>query len=283
MTVERQTQCSKSALGLRVCRLSKRYRWVSKIWSGSRELHATTEASLEIEPGKTLALVGSSGSGKSTLARCVTRLERPDEGEIWLGDIDIARLGARDLGPIRTKIQMIFQDPVTAMNPRMSALQLIEEPLLIQGRGTRQDRKERGAQLMTEVGLSPDWLNRSITKFSGGQKQRIALARALTIEPKCLVLDEALSGLDLANQLQIAELLLQLQATHSLTYLLISHDLTLVARMANSIAVMAAGRIVEQGPTDEMLSQPIQPETRALVASAERLQATLSLARGASA
>lgn len=282
MTVERQTQRSKSGLGLRVCRLSKRYRWASKFWSGSREFHATTEASLEIEPGKTLALVGSSGAGKSTLARCVTRLERPDEGEIWLGDIDIAQLGSRDLRPIRTKIQMIFQDPVTAMNPRMSALQLIEEPLLIQGRGTRRDRKERGAQLMTEVGLSPDWLDRPITEFSGGQKQRIALARALTIEPKCLVLDEALSGLDLANQSQIAELLQQLQATHSLTYLLISHDLTLVAGMANSIAVMAAGRIVEQGPTDEMLSHPTHPETRALVASAERLQASLSLARGAS-
>jgi ABC-type microcin C transport system duplicated ATPase subunit YejF len=177
---------------------------------------------------------------------------------------------------------MIFQDPATAMNPRMSALQLIEEPLLIQGRGTRQDRKERGAQLMTEVGLSPDWLPRPITEFSGGQKQRIALARALTIEPKCLVLDEALSGLDLASQSQIAELLLELQAAHSLTYLLISHDLALVAGMANSIAVMAAGRIVEQGPTDEMLSHPIQSETRALVTSAERLQATLSLARGAS-
>ena len=135
---------------------------------------------------------------------------------------------------------------------------------------------------MTEVGLSPDWLRRPITEFSGGQKQRIALARALIIEPKCLVLDEALSGLDLANQSQIAELLLELQVTRSLTYLLISHDLTLVAGMANSIAVMAAGRIVEQGPTDEMLSHPTQPETRALVASARRLQATLSLARVAS-
>ena len=281
MAVERQTESSRSALGLRVCRLSKRYRCASKFWSGRPDVRATTEASLAIEPGKTLALVGSSGSGKSTLARCVTRLERPDQGQIWLGDIDIAQLKSRDLRPIRTKIQMIFQDPVTAMNPRMSALQVMEEPLLIQGRGTRQERKERGAQLMTEVGLSPDWLNRLITEFSGGQKQRIAIARALTIEPKCLVLDEALSGLDLATQSQIADLLLQLQKTHSLTYLLISHDLTLVARMANSIAVMAAGRIVEQGPTNQILSHPTQPETEALVASTERRQAALSAARGA--
>lgn len=282
MPVERQTQCSNFAPGLRVRGLSKRYLCASKFWGRRRELHATTEVSLEIESGKTLALVGSSGSGKSTLARCVTRLERPDEGEIWLGDIDIAQLGSRDLRPIRTKIQMIFQDPVTAMNPRMSALQVIEEPLLIQRRGIRQERKERAAQLMTEVGLSPDWLNRRITEFSGGQKQRIALARALTAEPKCLVLDEALSGLDLATQWQIAELLLELQATRSLTYLLISHDLALVARMADSIAVMAAGRIVEQGPANEILSRPTQPETRALVTSTERLQAALCLARGAS-
>lgn len=283
MAVERQPQCSKSALGLRVCRLSKRYRCAGKFWMGGRDLHAATEVSFGIQPGKTLALVGSSGSGKSTLARCITRLERPDEGQIWLGDIDIAPLGSRDLRPIRTKIQMIFQDPVTAMNPRMSAFEVLEEPLLIHGRGTRQEWKERGAQLMTEVGLSPDWLNRLITEFSGGQKQRIAIARALTIEPKCLVLDEALSGLDLVTQSQIADLLLQLQATHSLTYLLISHDLTLVARLAHSTAVMAAGRVVEQGSTDEILSHPRQPETQALVASTERMQAALSSARGAGA
>ena len=283
MAIERQTEICKGALGLRVCRLSKRYRRAGQFWRGNREFHATSQVSLEIAPGKTLALIGSSGSGKSTLARCITRLERPDEGEIWLGDIDIARLGGRDLRLIRSRIQLIFQDPVTAMNPRMSALQVIEEPLLIQGCGNPEERKERGAQLMMEVGLSPDWLNRRITEFSGGQKQRVALARALTIEPKCLVLDEALSGLDLATQSQVADLLLQLQTTHSLTYLLISHDLTLVARMANSTAVMAAGRIVEQGPTSQMLSHPTEPETRALVASSERLEAALALARGASA
>ena len=283
MTVETQTPSAESALGLRVERLSKYYRLASKIWQGSRGLQAASEISFQITPGKTLALIGSSGSGKSTLARCVTRLERPDEGEIWLGDIEIARLGARDLRPIRAKIQMIFQDPVLSMNPRMSALEIIEEPLLIQCRGTPEDRRERAAQLMSEVGLSSDWLGRRITEFSGGQKQRIAIARALTIGPKCLVLDEALSGLDLATESQIVDLLLELQATHSLTYLLISHDLTLVTRMANSIAVMAGGRIVERGPANEMLAHPTQPETRALVASTVRLQRALSVARGASA
>lgn len=278
-----QTRSSQSALGLRVCRLGKRYRVEGRFWRGQREILAASEASFEIEPGKTLALVGSSGSGKSTLARCVTRLEKPDEGEIWLGGTNIAQLESRELRPIRSRIQMIFQDPIMAMNPRMSALQVIEEPLLIQRRGTRDDRRKRAAELVKEVGLSGDWLNRRITEFSGGQRQRIAIARALIMDSKCLVLDEALSGLDLAIQAQIADLLLQLQTTHSLTYLLISHDLTLVARMAESIAVMAAGRIVEQGPTSQVLSNPAQPETRALVASAKRLQSALSLARGASA
>jgi peptide/nickel transport system ATP-binding protein/glutathione transport system ATP-binding protein len=178
---------------------------------------------------------------------------------------------------------MIFQDPVMAMNPRMSALQVIEEPLVIQAQVGRDERKQRSAQLMSEVGLSSDWLNRRITEFSGGQKQRIAIARALTIGPKCLVLDEALSGLDLATQLQVTDLLLDLQVRHSLTYLLVTHDLMLAARMADCTAVMYAGRIVEQGPTNEMLSDPKQPATRGLLASARRLQAALSPARGASA
>lgn len=283
MPVDAQTRSSKSVLGIRVCGLTKRYRVAGKFFQRRRELVAACEVSFEIETGKTLALVGSSGSGKSTLARCVTRLEKADEGEIWLGNSEISRLRSRDLRPIRSKIQMIFQDPILSMNPRMSALQVIEEPLLIQQRGTRDQRRSCAARLINDVGLSSDLLDRRITEFSGGQRQRIAIARALTVEPRCLVLDEALSGLDLGTQSQIADLLLRLQAAHSLTYLLISHDLKLVACMADSIAVMAAGRIVEQGPAGEILSHPRQPETQALVSSAERLQSTLSAARGASA
>jgi peptide/nickel transport system ATP-binding protein/oligopeptide transport system ATP-binding protein len=262
--------------------LSKRYRLKGNFGRGQRELNAANEVSFEIQPGTTLALVGSSGSGKSTVARCLTRLEKPDTGEIWLGQTDIAQLQSCDLQPVRTKIQMIFQDPVMSMNPRMSALQVIEEPLLIQGWKAR-ERKEKAAKLISDVGLSPDWLNRRITEFSGGQRQRIAIARALMVEPKCLVLDEALSGLDLKTQSQIANLLLELQAACSLTYLLIAHDLTLVARIADCMAVMATGRIVEQGQPQQMLSEPAQPETQRLVASAKRLQAALSLQRGASA
>jgi ABC-type microcin C transport system duplicated ATPase subunit YejF len=213
----------------------------------------------------------------------VARIEKPDAGEIFVGDIDIAHLRAIDLRPFRVEIQMIFQDPVTSMNPRMSAAEIIQEPLVIQNRGTRDERRTRAAELMNEVGLSADWLDRRITEFSGGQRQRIAIARALTLGPKVLIFDEALSSLDLSTQSQIAGLLGDLQAAHSLTYLVISHDLALITRMADEVAVMAAGRIVEQGPTREIVSNPAQPETKALVAAAVRFRTALSRAEGASA
>jgi len=200
-----------------------------------------------------------------------------------MGNIDIARLGSRELRPVRAEIQMIFQDPSTSMNPRMSAAEIIEEPLLIQNRGTRDERLSHAAELMKEVGLSADWLPRRVTEFSGGQLQRIAIARALALGPKFLVLDEALSGLDLSTQSDITDLLRNLQAAHSLTYLLISHDLGLVARLAGSIAIMSAGRIVEQGPTREIISNPTRPETKVLVAAAERFRKALAQAKGASA
>lgn len=268
-----------SPVALRVCNLRKRY-VLRGNWYQRTNVRAADGVSFEIPPGKTMALVGSSGSGKSTVARCVTRLERPDAGEVWLGDINIAQLTARQLWPLRSQIQMIFQDPSTAMKPRMSAAETIEEPLLIQNQGTCEERRNHAAQLMEEVGLSPDWLDRRITEFSGGQKQRIAVARALTLKPKLLVLDEALSGLDLSTQVEIAHLLADLQTRYSLTYLLISHDLGLVARMANSLAIIATGRVVEHGPAREVIGNPQQPETRELVACAHRL--TETLARGAS-
>lgn len=272
-----------SAVSLRVQGLSKRYRVRHNLWGKRSEICAASGVSFEIQAGRTLGLVGSSGSGKSTVARCVARIEKPDAGEIFVGDIDIAHLRAIDLRPFRVEIQMIFQDPVTSMNPRMSAAEIIQEPLVIQNRGTRDERRTRAAELMNEVGLSADWLDRRITEFSGGQRQRIAIARALTLGPKVLIFDEALSSLDLSTQSQIAGLLGDLQAAHSLTYLVISHDLALITRMADEVAVMAAGRIVEQGPTREIVSNPAQPETKALVAAAVRFRTALSRAEGASA
>jgi ABC-type glutathione transport system ATPase component len=275
------TDCQISGpIALGVCGLSKRYAVRSQFWR-RKEVNAAAGVSFEISAGTTLALVGTSGSGKSTIARCVTRLERPDTGDIWLNDVNIARLSARELQPFRHQIQMIFQDPSTAMNPRMTAAEIIEEPLLIQNRAPAEQRRSRAAELMEEVALSPDWLDRRITEFSGGQKQRIAIARALTLQPKILVLDEALSGLDLSTQAEIAQMLRKLQAKHSLTYLLISHDLGLVARIAESVAVISAGRIVEQGPTHKIISDPQHAETRELIASAQGV--SLGLARGTSA
>src|SRR5438477_3981144 len=151
---------------LRVCGLRKRYQTHALVGKTSSEIWAANGVTFEISPGKTVSLVGSSGSGKSTVARCTTRMEKPDEGQIWVGNIDIARLGSRELRPLRAEIQMIFQDPSTSMNPRMSAAEILQEPLLIQHRGSRDQHRGRVTELMKEVGLSPDWLNRHITEFS---------------------------------------------------------------------------------------------------------------------
>lgn len=240
------------------------------------------QVDFEIRDGQTLALIGASGSGKSTVSRCVTRIERPDSGKIILDGTDIAQLGRRELLPFRSQMQMIFQDAATSMNPRFTAADVIEEPLRIHGR-TRPEREHLTEILMREVALSPDWLKRPVLEFSGGQRQRLAIARALSLRPKLLVLDEALSGLDLSTQAQIANLLLDLQAAHSMTYLLISHDLTLVARMADAIAVISKGRIVEVGAPREILANARHIETRRLLASAQVIEPSALQTRGASA
>lgn len=246
---------------------------------------AVSSADFEIPSGQTLALVGESGSGKSTVARCVTRLERPDAGQILVRGTDIAQLHDRDLAPFRIGMQMVFQDAVTAMNPRFSALEVIEEPLQINDRAgyggrNRKDRRDLVCALMIEVGVSPDWMRRSISHFSGGQCQRLALARALALRPQLLVLDEALSGLDLSTQAQIANLLFELQAARSLTYLLISHDLALVARMADMIAVMSEGKTVEIGPTGQIISSPKHEATKRLLTSAKTAASNLAAITG---
>jgi ABC-type glutathione transport system ATPase component len=260
--------------------LSKRY-VRGGLWGKRNPVAAVKQVDLEITAGKTLALIGASGSGKSSVARCVTRIERPDSGEIWIDGTDIAQLGGRDLLPFRSHVQMIFQDAATSMNPRFSAADVIEEPLRIQGRA-RPEREHLTEILMKEVALSPDWLKRPVMDFSGGQRHRLAIARALSLRPKLLVLDEALSGLDLSTRAQIANLLLDLQAAHSMTHLLISHDLTLVARMSDRMAVISEGRIVEAGVTQEILADAKHVETRRMLASAEPVELP-ARSRGASA
>jgi ABC-type glutathione transport system ATPase component len=266
---------------LRVRGLTKRY-VRGGLWRKRVSVAAVDGVELEIPRGQTLALVGESGSGKSTVARCVARIEKPDSGQIWIGEQNVADLDSRALLPLRTQVQMIFQDAVTSMNPRFTAAEVVEEPLLIQAQPAPL-RADVVRTFMLEVGLSANWMERAVMEFSGGQRQRLAIARALVMRPKLLVLDEALTGLDLSTQAQIANLLLDLQASHSLTYLLISHDLGLVARMADSIAVMARGRIVETGPTHEMMTAPQREETIRLSAAARAARSNLVSITGASA
>jgi ABC-type glutathione transport system ATPase component len=268
---------------LRVCGLQKRYWRRSALWRKSTPVLAVNAVDFEIAAGKTLALAGSSGSGKSTVARCVACLEKPDDGEIWIAGNNVAKLKPDELRANRGRVQLVFQDAATSINPRFSAEEVIEEPLLIQRQGGRDERRDRARALMQEVGLSADWADRRATNFSGGQQQRLAIARALALSPQLLVLDEALSGLDLSTQAQIANLLLELQSARSLTYLLISHDLGLIARMADDVAVMAAGKVVERGLVSQVMANPSHAETQTLVRSAKTSQKNLSLALGAHA
>ena len=266
---------------LRVKSLSRTY-VRGGLWQNRSRVDAVHDVSLEIARGTTLALIGQSGSGKSTVARCVTRLEQPDNGEIWVNGTDIARLTAHPLFAVRAQIQMVFQDAVEAMNRRFSAAEVIEEPLQIRGIGG-QERRGIAQDLMKQVGLRPEWMDRSIRHFSGGQRQRIALARALTVRPAILVLDEPFTGLDLSTQAQIANLLLDLQRTHALTYLMISHDLALVARMADSVAVMHGGRVVESGPTRQVVDNPQHPATKQIVDASSVLASQFESETGESA
>ena len=261
---------------LHVNRLGKSYRRRSAGWGKSVVVAAATDVGFDLYAGQTLALVGRSGSGKSTVARCVTGLEKPDAGQVWLEGTGIAQLNSRELRPLRSRIQLVFQDAATALNPRFTAAEIVEEPLLIEGFGVRAARRARAIGLMEEVGLSPEWADRLAMSFSGGQRQRLAIARALALRPKLLVLDEAFTGLDLSTEAEIANLLLNLQTAHSLAYLLISHDLALVARLADTIAVMADGRIVEQGTAADVMNNAHHPEAQALIESMRAAQRNLA-------
>jgi len=252
---------------LEVRNLNKTY--VQQRWfSGKRfQVKALDNVSLTIPQGRTFALVGESGSGKSTLAKCLTMLEEPDSGEIYFEGSNLVVMKQHERRRIRPQLQLIFQDAATAFNPRFSAAEIIAEPLVIQRRGSDEERRKRALELMEQTGLPVDAAGRSASEFSGGQRQRLAIARALVLEPRCLVLDEALSGLDLSIQRQIVRLLLELQARASLTYLFISHDLGLMAQIADQVAVMHQGKIVEEQAPLDLFSKPRHPHTQALLAA----------------
>ena len=268
------TLCRDQAV-LRVCGLSKQYLQRRPFSRKKIAVTAFQDVSLAIFPGKTLAVVGESGAGKSSLARSIALLERPSAGEIELGGKNSLARGRKELFAMRRQVQLIFQDPSSALNPRLTAGEVIAEPLLIQGEGTGAQRRLRVLRLMEQVGLDPAWERKRPLEFSGGQRQRLAIARALALGPRLLILDEALSNLDAANQALILKLLAQLQAAHALSFLHISHDLRLVSEFADDVAVMYQGRIVECQTAGKLFASPEHFYTKELLASVRSVESIL--------
>jgi len=255
---------------LKVENLVKRYA-KRRLADAREELLALNAVSFSIFPGTTLAVVGESGSGKSTLAGCLACLESPTTGSIWYEEKDLVKLGERARRQVRPQLQLIFQEPASSFNPRWKVLEILVEPLILQRNFNREEMNQRANSLLERVGLSPDIVKRPPTELSGGQRQRLAIARALALEPKLLILDEALSALDCSVQAQIANLLMELQSSLGMTYVFITHDLAMAAYLADEIVVMDGGRIVEQGPPEKILRVPQHETTRQLLAAVPRI------------
>lgn len=230
-------------------------------------LRAVDGVDLQIRKGETLGVVGESGSGKTTMARAILQLHRPTAGSVLFDSIELTKLGHRDLRRMRRRMQMIFQDPYSTLDPRMRVRQILAEPLKIHGYAQANGGDERVAELLRLVGLDPRLANRYPHEFSGGQRQRIGIARALAVRPEFVVADEPISGLDVSIQAQIVNLLKDLQAEFQLTYLFISHDIAALSHVANKLAVMYLGRIVELADNPELFIRPLHPYTQALLSA----------------
>ena len=238
---------------------------------GSGQSAAVDGVTLSIARGETLALVGESGSGKTSVGRAVLRLVAPAAGSVHFDGADVAMLAGDALQRFRRRAQVVFQDPKASLDPRMSVGDIVREGIDIHHLAPRAEASRRVARLLEEVGLSAADAGRFPHEFSGGERQRIAIARALALEPEFLVLDEAVSALDVLVRRQVLDLLARLQAARSLTYLFIAHDLAVVERIASRVAVMHAGRIVECAPTGTLFAAPQAPETKALLSAIPRI------------
>jgi peptide/nickel transport system ATP-binding protein len=235
-------------------------------------VRAVNGVSFDVRQGETLSVVGESGCGKSTLARTILNLYPADGGEIHYRGTRIDNLSPKAMLPFRTKMQMVFQDPYASLNPRMTVRRILEEPVRYHNPGmTRAEVRERVAQVMLQVGMDPTWADNFPHEFSGGQRQRISIARALVVDPECIVADEPISALDVSIQAQILNLLINAQESRGLTYLLISHDLSVVEHISDRVAVMYLGSLCELAPVSQLFTSPCHPYTQALLSAIPRL------------
>ena len=250
---------------LRVRGLRKVFHTRSALGFGrGAEVVAVGGVDLDVPTGRTLGLVGASGSGKSTIGRCVLRLIEPTAGTVELGGVDVLGLGREELRRFRRHMQIVFQDPYSSLNPRLTVGDALEEPLRVHRIGDRDSRRQRVRELLQMVGLRPSHADRYPHEFSGGQRQRIGIARALALKPRLIVADEPVSALDVSVQAQVLNLLASLQRDLGLSMLFVAHDLAVVEHVSDEVVVLDAGRVVESGPTDRVIAAPEHPVTRQL-------------------
>jgi len=268
-----EASSGKDAPLLRVRNLCKHFPVFSKGFFKKQVgvVKAVDELAFDLRPGETLGLVGESGSGKTTAVRTILRALAPTAGSAVFrsgsGPVDLATLPERDLKPLRREMQMIFQDPFSSLNPRMTVGRIVGEPLVIHGLADRKEIRERVSEMLRLVGLKPEHMVRYPHAFSGGQRQRIGIARALILRPKLVVADEAVSALDVSVQAQVINLLNELQGEFDLSYIFVAHDLSVVKHICDRVAVMYAGRMVEIAPVAEIFDSPRHPYTRALLSA----------------